>query len=224
MLNLYLISLIAGGALILVSVLFGGDSDSDVEAHGDLDVQGDLDVHADVDVHGEVGHGEVSIATESGVASELWLPFFSLRFWIFFAAFFGMTGTLLSLLTTTNPLLAGLLSGGVGFVSGSAMAWAIHFIQKRDVSSGIAASEYLGQSCEVLLPLEAGELGKIRVTIHGTQIELTAQTEEERPLERGEKAFVIGYADGVARIVRHFKELDEATRPALPSHPPTQRK
>jgi hypothetical protein len=198
------------------------EAHGDLEVHGDLDVQGDLEVHGDVDVHGDVGHGDTSVVPQGGVASELWLPFFSLRFWIFFAAFFGMTGTMLSLLTSTNPLLTGLLSGGVGFVSGTTMAWAIHFIQKRDISSGIAATEYLGQSCEVLLPMEAGELGKIRVTIHGTQIELTAQTDEERPLERGEKAFVISYVGGVARIVRHFKELDEADR--LPrSLPPTRK-
>ncbi|MCB9643719.1 MAG: hypothetical protein H6728_11655 [Myxococcales bacterium] len=229
MLNLYLITLIVGGALILVSVVLGGDTDSDVDAHADLDVHVDvdmdMDVDADVDVdaHVDLDHAGGSVEAEGSIASELWLPFFSLRFWIFFAAFFGLTGTLLSFLSNTNSLMTAILSGGVGFVSGFSMAWLVQFMQKREISSNITVDEFVGQSCEVLLPMGAGELGKIRVTIHESQIELTAQTDEEVPLERGDKAFIISYVGGVARIVRRFKELEEADRAPVRALPERQK-
>ena len=88
MLPIYLVTLIVGGVLVLVSV-FLGDSDTDADVAADIDVDADLDLAAgaDVDADGSLDVGLID-------ALQAWLPFTSMRFWTFFAAFFGLTGSL----------------------------------------------------------------------------------------------------------------------------------
>ena len=78
MLTLYLIAFAIGGTLILVSLFFGGHD-------ADVDVDGDIDMDADADTDFDAGHG----IDFSG--ADFWIPFSSIRFGIFFAAFCGLS-------------------------------------------------------------------------------------------------------------------------------------
>ncbi|MAT38323.1 MAG: hypothetical protein CL946_01825, partial [Ectothiorhodospiraceae bacterium] len=122
MLTLYLVCLGFGGILLALQMLTGG-SDMDHDAGADIDH--DLDMHTDVDHSLDIGDGEVDLSTDvdadtsvdlqsdvghdihpmhTGTAPEHVQPqdvgdsikFFSLRTVIFFTAFFGLTGSVLS--------------------------------------------------------------------------------------------------------------------------------
>ena len=95
MLMVYLIALIVGGVLLALTLVLGGA----VDHHAG----GDLDHHA-----GDGGHGGSFDAVFG------WLPVTSLRFWTFFAAFFGAVGTVLSAWSLAGPAPAAVLAVAAG--------------------------------------------------------------------------------------------------------------
>jgi len=217
MLTTYLICLLSGGALVLVSIFLGGDTDTDVHADLDahFDMDSDMDAHVDMDIHGV---NELSGNSNVSVAAEIWLPFFSLRFWIFATAFFGLTGTLLSFLQIlSSDSMIVIISSIMGIVAGLAMAYLMRFMQNKEVNSTILPKEYVGRTAKVIVPISADALGKIRLTINNTEIDMIATTDEERAFERGDSAFVISVhlKDGMARVVRKFGELESPTKNSL---------
>lgn len=224
MLTVYLICLLTGGAMVLISVLFGGDSGSDVhaeaelEAHLDLDASADVDVGHDIELHADADH-DITGHSTGDVASDIWLPFLSLRFWTFAAAFFGLTGTLLSLFgALKSHLMNGVISAAMGLIAGTGMAYLLHFLQKREVNSTIPAREYIGRTADVVVSIDGEHPGKIRLNIHNNWIELLAISADENSFARGDTAFVIAVnlKDGTAKVVKRFKELEgssESTKP-----------
>ena len=84
----YVGALVFGGVLLLSSVVLGhhdADGDFDLDGDGGLDSDGDVDaeheitVEKDIDLSGDIG---------------LFWVLRSIRFWMFFLAFFGLTGVL----------------------------------------------------------------------------------------------------------------------------------
>ncbi len=173
---IYLGSMLIGGVLVLLSAL-GGD-------HG----HHDLDVHAD----GDVGHGGDH---GSGAADALlaWMPLASFRFWTFFAAFFGLTGTALTMLGTATPVVVG-ASVAVGYASGLMLTRALRRLQTTTDSS-LGEADLVGASAQVLLPVGAGRTGKVRLHIKGRTIDLLAETEEAE-MAAGERVLVIAAPAG----------------------------
>jgi len=169
MLTLYLIALAIGGTLILVSLVFGGhaDADADVEAHADLDTEVDAD--ADLD------HGGFDLA-----AIDLWIPFASLRFWIFFSAFFGLMGTLL---TSFGSLSAQVAIGGIsvatGYVAGVAASAAVKWLMRHETDSAVRSNDMIGARAQVLLPIGKDRMGKIRLSLKEQIIDARASTEDD---------------------------------------------
>ena len=106
MLEYYLGSLAFGGVLILASLVFG---DSDVDA--DLDVDADIDVDAEVELDADVEM--VQIDDPADVVVSRWNPLFSMRFWTFALASFGLSGTLLTIIGIP-AIIAGVLASGMG--------------------------------------------------------------------------------------------------------------
>jgi membrane protein implicated in regulation of membrane protease activity len=197
LLYVYIGSLVVGGILLGTSLLLGHDSDADahidVDADADVDVDADMDADADADAHIDVDHG--------GLA-EVWLPFMSLRFWVFFLAFFGATGTVLSLFALAGKwttLAAALVMGlGIGFC-------AAYIIQrlKRDVVGEVAdEQDYKGQEGTVQLPISVQAPGKVRLTVQGQTVDLPARTDEQAELPVGAKVLVIDCADNTLTVVR----------------------
>ena len=76
---------------------------------------------AGVPQHGDLG------AVEGLDAADVWIPFASVRFWIFFSAFFGLTGTLLTTLTGTSMMIVAIIAFLVGYLSGVAAVAAIRW-------------------------------------------------------------------------------------------------
>ncbi len=213
--SLYVAATAFGGSLILVSLLFGGDSedfdkdfeiDSDVDADADLDVEADVDVDVDVDGEAEVEGFDKDLAgvVASGASDgsdAIWLPFLSMRFWTFGLASFGLTGVLLSLLSVSElPALAAAVFSGAGIGWGA--AWFFRQIKTDSVSGEIGYERYAGEEARVLLAVRPGSRGKIVVQTLAGRVEMLATTRDENPIARGEKVLIAHVRDGVADVSR----------------------
>ena len=211
MLTAYIVTLIVGGVLVGVSAFSGADADADVDADFDVDMDVDVDMDLDVDVDADIDAG----GTPADMAADFWLPFFSMRFWVFATAFFGLTGTVLTFAQRwgiASPLyewVTALISAGMGVVAGSGMAYTIRYFQRQESTSMIKADQYVGRSAQVSVSLNPRGSGKIHLQIHDENIELIAESEEDVRLEVGEKVFIVAYKGGTARIVKRFKEITE---------------
>ncbi len=207
--NIYLFALILGGILLAASIFFGGDADADADV--DLDVDADADIDADTDAdHGE--HGATTDHVDAlGALGGFVASFLSLRFWTFFAAFFGLTGVLLEQVspeTSTETALG--LAVGMGLVIGQIATRVFRVLGRSEAGTVASERDYVGLTGRVLVGFAAGDVGKVRVTLKRTTEDLLATTDEDDPFSIGEEVLVIQMNDTKAMIarVRPKAELD----------------
>lgn len=182
----YLFSLALGGVLILASIFLG-------DSHGaDTHVDGHLDVHTDIHVgdHAEGGDHD----------GDGWLPFVSLRFWTFALASFGLTGTLLHLLSI-HPFASLAVSLVAGLGIGFGVATLFRYLKRGAATATTPARDLRGMDGLVLLSIGPGKIGKIRLRVDGQDVDLPANTRESTPLQTGTPALVVDVQDGVAEVV-----------------------
>jgi len=206
MMTAYIISAIVGGAFVLVGALTGHDHDAgggDLDHGGDMggEVGGDADVDhsAEVGSGGEVGHEADS---EADAHAEVWLPFLSFRFWTFAAAFFGVTGLLLSWLSPLGAIGTALVAGGTGTTAGLSVSYVTRYLKLSQSTSGAGVRDLIGTEARVLLPIGPGAPGKVRLSVKGDTIDLIAETEEPDTLEVGAEVVIIQLHETRARVVR----------------------
>jgi len=189
MLTFYLIALVVGGTLILLSVFLGGDSE--------LDADVDVDVDADVDVDHGFGFD----------GADLWLPFASVRFWIFFSTFFGLAGTLLSTVggMSGTPLIAG-SAVAVGYVCGVLASGAIKWLSTNEPDSAIRTGDMIGVKATILLPVASDRMGKVRFMVRGQVVDARATTVDDTEYEVGAKVMVYETKDDGEVVVTKADE------------------
>ena len=188
MLVVYLITVIVGGALLSVTLLLGGDADMDAEVEADVDVDGGSDG----------AHGVDALLG--------WLPITSLRFWTFFAAFFGLTGTILAGWSLTAPVVTAIAAVAVGYISGLMMDRAVRSLRKSETSSTVGGQDMVGATGLVLIPVGDKQTGKVRVTLGGREMDLLAEVEGEEQLAVGDTAMVLAMReDGLVVVTRSEK-------------------
>ena len=201
----YIFALVLGGVLLGASFLLGGDhdADGDVDMDADADVDADVDADADIDGDADGGHdGHGDVAGFFGVLG-------SLRFWTFFTAFFGLTGLVLDGFDLAVPMAALPLAVSVGFLSGWGAVTVIRHFAANDTGVAAGVDDYVGKSGELILGVGPGRLGKLRIELKGTTVDVLAVCEDGQ-LGRGEQALIIEMRDHTAVVVK----LD-ATRPAV---------
>lgn len=192
MLSLYLIALLVGGFLLALSML--GGHDTDVDADVDFDADADIDADADADADLDGGGFDAIMA---------WLPFASLRFWTFFAAFFGLTGVILDIGELATPWVSLGIAVGVGYVTGASTTRLIRKLRSERVDSSLSRDDCIGETARVVLPIAKGDPGKVRLDIKGRTVELTADTEEESGLAVGQRCVIYEVkSDGHAVVAR----------------------
>ena len=195
MLPLYLGSLALGGILIVASVVFG-----DGDSGGDPDFAADIDLDLDVGLDGD--HDAIAILADPSDAvagAGTWLPFFSLRFWTFALAAFGLSGAALHALGVTGLLglaVSVLLGGGVG----TGAAWTFRQLQLTEVTGNVGMRDIRGSEATVLLSVGPEKMGKVRSVVDGQHVDLPARTRCEDIMNREEKALIVSVDDGVAEI------------------------
>jgi membrane protein implicated in regulation of membrane protease activity len=175
MLMVYLIALIIGGVLLTLSLVLGGAAESDADT-GDVD-------HAD-------GDHSSSLDAVFG-----WLPLTSLRFWTFFAAFFGGVGTVLSAWSLAGPVPAAALAVAAGYLSGLIMDRSMRYLRRADSDSSLGGRDLVGAGAEVLVPVAPGVPGKVRVRLKGRSVDLLARSEDEATMAAGKHVMVLSMDD-----------------------------
>jgi membrane protein implicated in regulation of membrane protease activity len=219
---LYVISLIVGGGLILVSVASGGDDGADVEADADLDLDLDTDFDAgldtevdvdvdaaDVEIEGLDGaHAGAGHLTEGFSIAE-WL---SLRFFIFFAATFGLIGTVMDGLSgySTPVVLAASVIGGL--LLGQAVHQTVRYLKKSGGNDAIDASEYLRKAARVTVAIEPPHRGEVVTHVRGRSRYVPAVTKRcDDRFSHGEHVAIVAMKNGTAEVIsrREYVALTE---------------
>lgn len=143
--------------------------------------------------HGHAHQGEVQ-ASDSSLAALL-----GVRFWTYFAACFGAAGLLLTNLTGLGGLTVGLLSAGTGAAAGVGVTLAARSLA-RGQTPVADAQAFTGQSGRLLVAIRGGAPGKVRCTVRGELVDLTAVADGDAVLEAGLNVMIIGF-DGTRAIV-----------------------
>lgn len=201
--NIYLASFVFGGILVGASLFFGGkdvgDADSEFGPAG-VDLDGAVaELAADglgVDVDGvDVDGVDKGIA----VGGETILPWFltSFRFWVYFLAFFGLSGVLFSMLLGAIPTLA--LSLGLGTSAGLFVAGLIKKFENNTAARSKGAADFIGKSAQVLVAPKNGT-GQIRVRVGKQLVDVLAVTDDD--VQKGDEVLVIEMEGTRARIAK----------------------
>lgn len=203
--TVYLVSLIVGGFFVLLSIFGGADSDADVDADADFDfdVDHDLDFDADHDFDLNADH-EFDLAGHDIGSGPGLVDLFSVRALFLFAAFFGLTGTLLTWMDASAlwTLMASILTGLAIGLGGN---WLIKTVGYRTVSSTHSSRDLLGATAKVLIPFEGAERGKITLVAKGQRLQMLASSFDEenaRGFEPGDEVVVVKMDGSVARVVK----------------------
>ena len=187
---LYLFSFALGGILLLASIFLG---DKDGGGH-------DGDADADAGPSQGIDHGVVD---SHGSVAGLFTAFLSLRFWMFFLAFFGLTGlTLDGLDLIESSPVALVISLAMGLVTGQVTVAVFRSLSASETSTAASAHDYVGKSGRVLVSFGPGSLGKLRLTLKGTTVDVLATSDDERPFTSGDEAMVIQMNDTTAMVAR----------------------
>ncbi|MCB9701487.1 MAG: NfeD family protein [Myxococcales bacterium] len=236
-LSAYIFSLVAGGVVLLASIVFGGHDDADADGPaalhagdgigdvdadadvGDVDADADIDADADADVDADADHGDgfahphadvdagALIHVERGQLSRrkrrnpLLSTLSSLRFWTFFATFFGLTGAVFEGLGLVGAIPAMILALTMGGLIGTTATVVLRRLAAGTTGAAPTSRDFVGQSGRVLVPVRPGGLGKIRLQIQGTTVDMLATTDEGE-IDAGQLALIIEIRETTAIVVR----------------------
>jgi membrane protein implicated in regulation of membrane protease activity len=182
--NAYVFSLVLGGVLLGASI-FIGDHDADVDVDADIDIDAGPD-HGGLDVLG----GFVGALT-------------SLRFWTFFLAFFGLTGWSFSFFDLLSETSRFGVSLGTGAVIGFVTVRLFKALQAGEHTTAATAKDFVGKSGRVLVRIaSSGEVGKVRLELKGTTVDIVAETEDADDLTAGDRALVVEMRGTTALVTR----------------------
>lgn len=170
--HIYLAAVAFGVTLLVASLVLGG-KDTD---------------------HGGHGHGHAGVGLG-------WAPVTSLRFWVFFFAFGGAAGLALDQLESSAAVVAA-GAGGIGWVSGVMAVAIIRGLAKRSISSEVGASDLLGATGTVLLPVGPNRPGKVRVEIKGRAEDFVAVVVDDGvELPTGAQVLIVSEGEGGTLLV-----------------------
>ena len=178
--SVYFISLIVGGFFVLLSIFGGADHEGDFDA--DVDVDADFDLDADHEFGITAG---LDADVGAGVG---FVDLLSVRALFLFAAFFGLTGTLLEWNGTAEPFVA-VQAVLMGLFAGLGGNYVIKRFAYKEV-----------------LPFEGGDRGTITLNVKGQRLQLPAKSLDLESLEAftpGEEVVVIRMDGRVAEVVKH---------------------
>lgn len=133
-----------------------------------------------------------------------WAPIGSLRFWVFVFTFGGGAGLALSLMHTSS-LVTGVAAATIGWVAGVLAVTVVRSMAKHSVSSDVVASELVGVTGELILPVGPGQPGKVRVEIKGRAEDFVANiVDDAGVLPTGTTVLVVAEGErGTLLVSKH---------------------
>ena len=203
--TVYWISLIVGGFFVLLSIFGSGDSEADVDADADfdadVDADFDADVEADFDADAEIdGDGDFGGAVGG---SPDFVDLLSVRALFLFAAFFGLSGVLLSWSGVGEPITA-LTAALLGTMIGLGGNYVIKRVGYAHVSSTRTARDLKGRTGTVILPFDGTDRGKISLINKGQRLQLTARSFEgtTETFAPGDEVVIVRVDGAVAEVLK----------------------
>lgn len=195
--SIYWFCLGVGGFFVALASLGGHDWDA---LH--LDAGLDVDTAADLDL------------PEAPWRSPLGL-LLSSRFWSFSVCFFGLAGVLLNWLSPTlaAPLVLA-IALATGLLIGLTMALVLHQLRRRDVDSLVRSSDLVGQTGTLTLPCSPDSRGKVRLSVKGSLLDLSALS-SNGPLAVGTAVAVLRH-EGSRVWVIPLQDLEPAASEISP--------
>jgi len=193
MIGVFVFMAVIGWLFVAVFLFSAADFDMDVDVDPDLDLDADVDGGADL----------------SGSAMSLLGALLSFRSLVFFAAFFGLTGLLLTWLDAST-LLAIVLAIGIGLFAAVINVKLMDYLKRTSVSSQLKNTEIAGNMARVVVPITADSRGRVSVDINGQRLSLTAKPYSERHDEQyevGDAVVVVEVKNGFA-LVTTMDELN----------------
>lgn len=154
-------------------------------------------------VQAVMGHDDTHDGDSDGEA----FIFLSPRFWTFLLLAFGISGALLTLFQLASTWVVLALAGASGVGSGALAALVVRSLKRGEVSSSASANEAIGRVAEVLIPLEKGRVGKVRLALRGQTLDLMAMAGDKN-LPLGTKVVIEDIEGGIARVSAAPEELD----------------
>jgi hypothetical protein len=211
MIGLYVACMLFGIILIGVSLAGGHDGGHASPPMIDTDGDGVPDAHPggmDQAFHtaADVAHKAGEAAAKAGSADPLWLPFLSLRFWSFFAAVFGITGTALWLIGLPD-ILSALITIPFGVGMGYAVSTLFMKLRTDQVSGETDLKRFVGQEARVMLPILPNDIGKIVIKGSIGRVEMPARTHDGHPIAPGANVLIASVENGVADVTTLHKAL-----------------
>ncbi len=192
---LYTFAGVLGGILLLASMFMGSGADSDLGG-GSVEVDAEVDVEHGTQLFDDGAGGHTHGAFEGFFGAVL-----SVRFWTFFLAFFGATGlTLDGLHLVDNNVVTLATAVAMGVVTGGGAVWAFRTLAKTSHGKVPGTQDYVGKSARVLLPMDATLVGKVRLTLAGTTVDVLARTQDGHTLATGSEVLIVELDDNVALV------------------------
>jgi len=189
----YAFAAIVGWPFLLFFVFFGGEGG---EVDADIDI--DLDVDTDLEVSGGLG---------GGIAAAV-LSLLSFRSIVFFLAFFGATGLILTALST-GSVIALVLAVALGLFAASLNSRVFRYLKTSSTGMDVSDRVLSGAVGRVTIPISVPSKGRITCEVEGQTINLTAvpfDAKEQGEFEVGETVVVVEVHEGTARV-SSFREL-----------------
>ena len=200
MLTAYIVAMVVGGGLILLSAFAG------LTGHADAP-DADHDVHFDTDHEHDLNEVHAQAHAHEG-ASESWLPFLSLRFWTYFFGGWGLCGFLLAMTRQTVEPVTVTFATCVGIAVGMLAFVATRLLRKSELDSKISSKDFLGASGRLVVAARPGQLGKARLEIKGEILDILVVSDNDQEIEAGEDVFVVGVDGSQARVTRQRELLE----------------
>jgi len=180
MLALYVVTGILGLGLIIVSAIGGlGDHDFGADHSAEIDHSADHSFDAD--------HAHEVAAS----ASEVWLPFLSLRFWTYLLGGFGGFGVLLTLLGAGQEPTRLIASSIVGLIVGVGAASIFRWMNRNQLNNSVSDGDFVGRTAKVLVAPIEGNPAKVRVEVKGDIIDMHALPLEGHLISLGDEVIVV---------------------------------
>lgn len=174
--TIYLICLIFGGFFLAVSIFAGTEAEADFAL--------EADAAFDAEPAGVAG---------DGVASAF--QYLSFRNIIFFVAFFGLTGFVLSKLGSP-ALLSFLIAAGLGFFAAAVGHKVMVYLRSSEVIGTASLQNLEGQNAKVMVDVTKSKRGKITVNSRDRIFQLLALVADEA----GREAFKFGDSVTIIRV------------------------
>lgn len=200
MLTAYIVAMVVGGGLILLSAFAG------LTGHADAP-DADHDVHFDTDHEHDISEVHAQAHAHEG-SNESWLPFLSLRFWTYFFGGWGLSGFLLAITRQTIEPITVTLASCVGLVVGLLAFVATKLARRADLDSKISSKDFLGASGRLVVAARPGQIGKARLEIKGEILDILVVSDNGQEIEAGEDVFVVGVDGSQARVTRQRELLE----------------